>query len=284
MPRVRERLAFDPMLELIHCLLAASMVGLLVGRAASVRAQQAPAPAPPPATVDSGPPAEPSAAPPEVSADRSVDSAAGSASGGLSEPAPLTPPAEAQLTPSATPPSAPMPAPPPPELHSRKNADLSRIPDEPPPDAAPPFERAGPFSQGRVVVPLMLGSAWFDDEHYLVLGSGVGVYAVDGLEVGLNGALWLLGDPLLFTITPQVKYVMHYVPVVKPYLGTFFRHYVVDAAIDNFSSVGMRIGVLLPVRGAFLGLGAVLERRLSCDGRRGTCSTLYPELSFAFSM
>jgi hypothetical protein len=141
-----------------------------------------------------------------------------------------------------------------------------------------------PFRQGRVTVPLTLGTAFAGDRDYLITGVGVGYYVVDGLEIGLDGAFWFLDSPLILTLTPQARYVAHMVPYVKPYLGGFVRRYIVGSDTEDYSSIGMRFGIniLMNEEKGYLGIGALYERFFECS-RFSSCGDVYPEISYAFA-
>lgn len=156
------------------------------------------------------------------------------------------------------------------------------------PAEAEPQRDAGPFSKGRILVSLLLGGAFGGDRNYLILGAGAGYYVVDGLEVGLDGTIWLLDEPLIGTLTPQAKYVFHFVPVLKPYVGTFYRHYFVGDDFGDLDSVGARAGANIVMGGggsytSYIGLGAIYEHMLDCNEAVLDCDSVYPEFSFGFS-
>jgi hypothetical protein len=119
----------------------------------------------------------------------------------------------------------------------------------------------------------------------MILGGGFGYYLVDGLEAGLEGQVWLFDEPTIGTITPQVRYVLHMVPVIKPYVGTFYRRYLIGNDFNDFSSVGARAGGILLLGGgrAFLGLGALYEHILE-DESVLSSDEWYPEFTIGFSL
>lgn len=184
-------------------------------------------------------------------------------------------------------------APPPPTTESEPQ--FTPPPEEPtaeavpeaPPEEAPKRKRdAGPFARGSVSLTLLVGTASLGyDSQYFILGGGLGYYVVDGLELGAEGTVWLFDSPTIGTVMPQARYVLHFVPVIKPYVGTFIKHYMIGEDIDDFNSVGGKVGGLLVMAQgrAFLGLGAVYEHLLDCDNANFSCDDWYPELSIALS-
>lgn len=220
-------------------------------------------------------------------------------------PAPAPEPAPAPPPPSTVPPE-PVGAPPP--TYGTLSGDTSTIakPEsgtaadtlgEPAPASdrmgndAPPYSqwsdagRAGPFAKGRVSLSLILGSSFIGDSTYLILGAGIGYFLVDGLEASLGGSIWLFDEPLAGTISPALKYVLHMVPTLKPYVGVFYRHYMVGDDIDDFGSFGTRFGgYIVPNPRLYFGIGAVYEHLLDCENYYYSCDDFYPELSFMFTL
>jgi hypothetical protein len=141
-----------------------------------------------------------------------------------------------------------------------------------------------PFQQGAVGVKLTVASAFMGDNEYLILGGGLGYYIADGLEVALDGSVWIFDSPTIGTLTPQLEYVLHPIPIIKPYIGGFFRHYIVGDGIDDFQSAGGRAGVyIVPGSAAYFGFGGVYEHQLDCDRRVIPCDQWYPEMRIAVS-
>jgi len=147
--------------------------------------------------------------------------------------------------------------------------------------AATAADVAGVFSKGRTHFVITGGTGYAFDESYLVLGLGVNYYIIDGLNVGLFLESWTGSDPKMYKITPSVQYVFHQVPVLKPYIGAFYRRTYIDG-LDDINSVGGRAGVYLQAgRNAYLGAGAVYESYLDCNQSvYRSCNSTYPELSF----
>lgn len=143
----------------------------------------------------------------------------------------------------------------------------------------------GPFAQGRLRISLLLGGGTSFNDDYLILGGGVGYNLVDGLELSLNGAAWLIGDPFLATVTPGLTYAFVMVPQAHPYLGVFYRHYFIGDGFEDLDTYGGRVGVYLTVgQHGFVGAGVVYERRFDCDEDVlwRECDQWYPEVTVAF--
>jgi hypothetical protein len=143
-------------------------------------------------------------------------------------------------------------------------------------------EVAGVFRKGSTGLVITGGTGYAFNETYLVLGLGVSYYVVDGLSLGLAFESWSGADPALYKLTPSVQYVFHQVPVLKPYIGGFYRRTYVGSQPD-INSWGGRAGAYLAAgRNAYLGFGAVYESYVDCN-RATTCSESYPEVSFTFA-
>ena len=109
-------------------------------------------------------------------------------------------------------------------------------------------------------------------------------YVVDGLEVGVDGAIWLFDSPTIGTLTPQIKYVVHQLPLIKPYIGTFYRHYFVGDDFEDLDSVGARVGIyIVSNQGAYFGVGGLYEHMLDCNENVLECDDWYPELLVGIS-
>lgn len=151
-----------------------------------------------------------------------------------------------------------------------QTAEISRNPDR----------SAWPFLQHRVRVSATIGYGATNTDEYLILGAGVGYFIIDGLEIGLDYDAWLIGDPTMHRLSPEARYVFHFVEVVKPYVGAFYRHTFVGGGFDDFDHIGARAGVFFAPRSGvlFVGGGAVYEHLLNCEeGIFIDCDAIYPE-------
>jgi hypothetical protein len=138
-----------------------------------------------------------------------------------------------------------------------------------------------PFRKGRVRLSIFGSTTGSSDNRYFVLGAGVGYFLADGFEVGFEGETWLFGDPFVGKVSPQIRYIVPYIPMVHPYFGTFYRHWFVSGEAD-VDTIGGRTGlVLVTGTNIFVGGGVVHEVIISeCDE---DCSETYPEFVVAIS-
>jgi hypothetical protein len=107
---------------------------------------------------------------------------------------------------------------------------------------------------------------------------------IDGLNVGLFAETWSGADPHVYKLTPSVQYVLHQVPVVKPYIGAFYRRTYVEN-LPDINSAGGRAGAYLQAgRSAYVGAGVVYESYLDCSKTvYRECTSTYPEVSFTIA-
>jgi len=145
-------------------------------------------------------------------------------------------------------------------------------------------EVAGVFGRGRTAVVVTGGSGYAFDQTYFVLGLGVSYYVINGLNVGLAVESWTGADPHITKVTPSVQYVFYQVPVLKPYIGAFYRRAYVSG-LPDVDSVGGRAGVYVQAgRNAYVGGGVVYESYLDCNQAiYRSCTNTYPELSFTIA-
>ena len=243
-----------------------SVLGLSVAAAAMPVDAQYPPPASPPPTAPPPPGFVPAQAPPPGHV-----------------PAQAPPPG---YVPAQAPPPGfvPAQAPPPGYGAAPPPGYAASEPLEDAPEPRGPRADQRPFLQGSPSLTLTLGSAWVGSNDYFIVGAGLGYYALDGLEVGLDGAIWLFDSPTIGTLTPQIKYVVHQLPIIKPYIGTFYRHYFVGDDIEDLDSVGARVGIyIVSGKGAYFGVGGLYEHMLDCNENVLECDDWYPEFIVGIS-
>jgi hypothetical protein len=176
--------------------------------------------------------------------------------------------------------------PPPPPAYPDEPPPPAPEPAAPEPDEPPSRSDAGPFSRGSVRLSLLIGTGSSVTDTYLILGAGLGYYLIDGLEVGLDYEMWILADPVLHRLSPETRYVLHFVPTLKPYVGVFYRHTFVGDGIDDFDHVGGRLGAYIMPSASrmYVGAGAVYEHLLDCDDTSWyDCDAVYPEITIGIS-
>lgn len=123
----------------------------------------------------------------------------------------------------------------------------------------PAAARTTPFYQGRMRLALGLGfGASGTGSNRLAVGGGFGYFVLDGLEVGVDGSAWFGGGATIGNVGPQVRYVLHMVPGLQPYVGAFYRHWFLPG--DDFPALGGRAGIFYVGGGrVFIALGVAHE-------------------------
>ncbi len=140
------------------------------------------------------------------------------------------------------------------------------------------------FSKNSTSVGVVLGSGSAYNDNYYILGGSIGYYVLKGLEIGVDGQYWFSGDPSIFKISPQIRYVFTQPKVIKPYVGVFYSHAFVDSDIlSDRDSYGYRAGAYFSTDNrVYIGGGIVYEEDLDCP-KGFDCSYTYPEILFQVS-
>lgn len=165
-------------------------------------------------------------------------------------------------------------------------------PDAPPdpPAAAPapprehiadaPRERPGPYPQGKIRLGLGGGLLSFGSSNNFGFALSFGVFVIDNVEVGADGAVQFGDEPFAAYLGPTARVLFPFNEAVHPYVGGFYRHWFLTEGLDDFDTLGARAGVVVRTGRVFFGIGLVYEVVVSeCDG---DCSDLYPELGISF--
>lgn len=152
----------------------------------------------------------------------------------------------------------------------------------PPPPPAKPKKDAGPFSKGKVRVGFYGGAGSTYSQTYVILGAGVGYYLLNGFEAGIDAEGWVLNDPTIWKVTPQVRYVLWQMKPIRPYVGAFWRKTFVSDNWPDYDSWGGRAGIAYQKGGSYVALGAVYEKFNDWVGV-GDDYVIYPEIAFWIS-
>jgi hypothetical protein len=200
-------------------------------------------------------------------------------------------PASAQPAAAEPPPVEPVAAEPPPvePAAAEVGATSSTSPEGASGSFVPPSRPPSPFDRGRLRIGGMIGwaqaSTYTGSINWFILGVGVGYNVLDGLEPHVDTTFWI-GDPFVTTLTPGLRYVFHMVPVVKPYVGGFYRHYFVsgnDYGWDDSDALGGRAGVYFmtgPM--SYFGGGIIYEHFLD-ENLFSEVDQVYPEITIAIA-
>ena len=147
--------------------------------------------------------------------------------------------------------------------------------------AFPANTYASPFDKGQQHFELAIGSGSLLNEDYIIMGIGYGYYLQNGLELGIDFDLWLDGNPSVYQVTPEVKYVFENKSKIKPYIGTFYRRNYIEGLRD-LDAYGYRAGVYwISQGGVYIGYGLTNNNLRDCEESVYLdCSSTYSELSF----
>lgn len=162
---------------------------------------------------------------------------------------------------------------------SQDDQTLSQPPPPPPPPPSKPKQDPGPFKKGKVRVGFYGGAGNTYDRTYFILGGGAGYYVANGLEVGLDVEGWLLEDPTIWKLTPQIRYVVWQMNPIRPYVGAFWRQTYVADPFEDYDSFGARGGIAYRSGGNYLAVGVVYEKYNDYQGL-GDDYVIYPEIAF----
>lgn len=148
----------------------------------------------------------------------------------------------------------------------------------------PLCSNADMFDKGSTRFSLLLGNGKAFGDNYTIIGIGVGYYAYNGLELGINLDSWQGGTPNINQVTPEIRYVFRNPSSIDPYIGALYRWTFVSG-YDDETAYGFRGGVYITTgQRSYIGIGAAYVKTTSCDEQiYVSCSETYPELSFAFS-
>ena len=162
---------------------------------------------------------------------------------------------------------------------------------QPAPGVQEPAPRKTPFDRGKFGLSLGAGSSSSFGFRYFVIGGGAGYFVLDGLEVGLAGAIQWGDGPTIGRLTPGVRYIAHplvgHSPLI-PYVGVFYSHWFIGGGdlYRDQDAVGTRGGLLYVSGSVILGLGIAYERIVSecMPTADDECWSVYPDLTISISL
>jgi hypothetical protein len=117
---------------------------------------------------------------------------------------------------------------------------------------------------------------------YVGFGLGYRYFPLDGLEVGLDFDLLLGNEPIIYRVSPEIRYVFYPLKTFIPYVGVFYQYnYIVN--MENKGGLGARAGFYTPVGdNSYVGYGLSAGELRQCDKMvYGECSTIQVEFNFS---
>ena len=145
------------------------------------------------------------------------------------------------------------------------------------------------FKQSNLGVGLIVGGGSVTTtkdgtQNYTIVGLNADYFVIDNLSVGIGYMSWFGSSPSLNQLTIPVTY---YVPMnkkVRPYAGVFLRETFVSSGYKDYESYGGKVGAAMRLSPtSYVGVGLMAERYSSCSAWQEDCSSVYPEVIFAFS-
>jgi hypothetical protein len=138
------------------------------------------------------------------------------------------------------------------------------------------------FVQNSQHVSFNLGVSDSLNKDYVGFGIGYRYFPADGVELGLDFDLLLGDDPIIYRVSPEVRYVFYSLNTFIPYVGVYYQYnYIVD--MENKGGFGARAGFYTPLRAnTYIGYGVSAGKLQQCDKTvYSDCSTTQIELSFS---
>jgi len=139
------------------------------------------------------------------------------------------------------------------------------------------------FGEGHSQFSLVAGNAYAFNQSYFVIGGSASYNVADGFGVGLSLERWSGDGPGITKYAPFMQYVFHQVPVMQPYVGTFYRHTSIEG-LPSLKSTGGRAGVMLASgTNAYVSIGMVHEAYLDCQETiYRVCRETHPDITIIF--
>ena len=140
------------------------------------------------------------------------------------------------------------------------------------------------FKKGSFSLNIGAGSNSLGNSDYIILRVNAGMFILDGLQVKAGLSQWIGDNPAITTVTPGIEYCFHFVPTIKPYVGTFYRRWLIWDNNKDLNALGGRAGFYYKTEGSrlIIAFGMVHEEIIDeCTG--SSCSNTYPEILASFS-
>ena len=138
------------------------------------------------------------------------------------------------------------------------------------------------FTQNSQHLSFNLGFSDSLNKDYVGFGVGYRYFPADGTELGLDFDLLLGNDPIIYRVSPEIRYVIHSFKTFIPYVGAFYQyHYIVN--LENKGGFGARAGFYTPVgANTYIGYGVNVGELRQCDKAvYGKCSNRQLEFSYS---
>ncbi|WP_455210396.1 hypothetical protein [Kaarinaea lacus] len=120
------------------------------------------------------------------------------------------------------------------------------------------------------------------NKDYVGFGVGYRYFPLDGVEVDLDFDLLLGNEPIIYRVSPGIRYVFYPLQTFIPYVGTFYQYsYIVN--MENKGGLGARAGFYTPLgHRTYISYGVSVGELRQCEKAvYGDCSIVQAEFSFS---
>ena len=120
------------------------------------------------------------------------------------------------------------------------------------------------------------------NKDYVGFGVGYRYFPFEGVDVGLDFDLLLGNEPIIYRVSPEIRYVFYTLQTFIPYVGGFYQYnYIVN--IENKGGFGARAGFYTPLSDhTYIGYGLSAGELRQCEKAvYGKCTTVQAEFSFS---
>ena len=140
------------------------------------------------------------------------------------------------------------------------------------------------FRQNNHHVAFNLGFVDALQREYVGFGMGYRYFPIDGVEIGMDFDLLLGNNPLIYTVSPEIRYVFYPLKTFVPYVGAYYQYNYINN-MENRGGLGARAGFYTPLGPqVYIAYGVSLGELTQCnDTEYGDCSPARIELSIALS-
>ena len=151
----------------------------------------------------------------------------------------------------------------------------------PPPPA--PAAAAAPAPQepaqrkGRLYSWASVGTTFAYGQTYGSANAGVGYLMLHGIAPNVELGYAFGNNPTLWTLRPGVTWYMP-IPVVSPYVGTYYTHWFVGSGLPDQDGIGGRAGFSL---GRVVTFGVSYDHAFGCNQN---CDAWTPQISAGLSL
>ncbi len=134
------------------------------------------------------------------------------------------------------------------------------------------------FMQNTQHLSFNLGFSDSLNKDYVGFGVGYRYFPLDGVELGLDFDLLLGNDPIIYRVSPEIRYVFYPMKTFIPYVGALYQYnYIVN--FENKGGFGARAGFYTPFGDrTYIGYGLSVGELRQCEKSvYGDCSTIQAE-------